>query len=222
MIYFDMDSCPRYMNHFYALMMNPPADVMQWMEDDREALDELARLSGTPLATFIDVFMFAEILKAKIYIEPNLPQWAIDGYYNTLKKYVARSFTLMHDNAEMIKIRGGPLITEIINNMEAVANGREEARPIMIYSAHDMTVFSLAFVLGVQSQIPELVNYADTMLVDLLQNGNVQVTYVNNGGTLPVHTVMNVPGCGLSCPLTTFRGALSHMLVDDVDALCKV
>lgn len=227
MIYFDMYNCPKFLNYLYQFIGSPPAQLAQWLTEDRAALDNLANLSGTPLPTLMEVIMLAEVLKAQIYIDPNTPEWAIDGYYDTLKKYLEASFPLYHGNFEMIKIRGGPLITEIINNMVAVASNDGTGKPILIYSAHDLTVSTLAYTLGVESQIPVLVHYGDTMMVDLVANGNgepnVKVVYMDNENTSsPVFYDINVPGCGTSCPLSTFRNALSGMMVTDWDALCAV
>lgn len=222
----EFDNCPKFLAHLYSFIANPPEYLATWMAEDREALDQLAVYSGVPLDNLLEVVQMAEIVKAQIYIEPNTPQWAIDGYYNTLKKYVESLFTIYHTTPEMVKIRGGPLITEIINNMVAVANNDPSGKSFMIYSAHDMTVFSLAYALGVESQIPTMVNYADTIMVDLVANGsgqpNVEVIYLNNENTIPTRTVLNVPGCGPSCSLTTFRNALNDMMVTDWDALCTI
>lgn len=219
-IYFDQEQCPRYIQQLYGIMMNPPEDVLRWVEEDREILDYVSQQTGAPLNNFMEVMMFSETLKAQIYIEP-VPSWLVEIYYSTLEKYVARSFTLMHHTFEMQRIRGGPLITQIVENLEAVQRGDSSGAPIMIYSAHDMTIFSLAFALGVQDQIPAIVNYADTMMVDLMRNGNVEVYYLNNGKTIPTRTLLNVPGCGRSCPLATFRRAVANMIVTDLNALCN-
>lgn len=222
-VYMNLEGCPRYIQELMVFLAYPPAQIVAWIEEDRAALDELSAIAGVPLDNFMEIMGFGEVIKAQIYIDPKTPQWAIDAYYDILKKYVEASFALMHGNAIMIKIRGGPLITEIVDNFGAVASNAGDGRPIMIYSAHDMTVLSLAYVLGVEAQVPALPNYSDTFLVDLLDNGDVQVIYMNTERTLPTRTVMNVPGCGTQCPLSTFRLAVGDKLITgDWKTLCAV
>lgn len=220
-IYIKMDGCPRFLSLLMKIMSDPPKELLGWIEADREILDKLSVWANTPLNTPSEVMNFAEVLKAQIYIDNTIPEWVLEAYQDYLAKYVAQMFALMHYNEEMIRIRGGPLITEIIHNMEDLANGKD-GKPIMIYSAHDSSLLSLAFVLGVQDQIPELPNYSDTFMVDLSDTNTVQVIYMNTEKRLNTRTVMNVPGCGTSCSLATFRQALSDKLVYDVDALCNV
>lgn len=221
MIAFNLRACPRYAREYFSLVANPPADIAAWLKEDHEALQQYSELAQTPLTTIMEVGMFADVIKAQISIEPDVPQWAVDAYNSVLKKYIARMFALFHETESLVRIRGGPLITEILNNLEAVTNG--SGKPILIYSAHDITVLSLAYVLGVESQIPAQPNYSDTFMVDLLENGEVQVVYMNTEVLdSPTMTVMDLPGCGTSCSLDTLRRTLSDMLVDDWDAMCRV
>lgn len=223
MIHFDKDKCPRYAQALFQIMMNPPADLTAWLKDDQAILEELSEHAGRPLKTLLHVGMFADMIKAQIYIDENPPQWAVDAYFSILEKYIDRFFSMFHSTKEMVKIRGGPLLTEIVNNMVAVQGNGPSGKNFLIYSAHDMTVISLAYVLGVESQIPAHPHYSDTFMVDLLDNGEVQVIYMNTEDkNEPTMTVMDLPGCGLSCPLEKFREVYAEMLVDDWNTLCKI
>lgn len=160
--------------------------------------------------------MFADLFKTQIQMDPSPPTWAVDVHNKVLRKYLDRLFEVFHGTKEMVKIRGGPLLTEIVNNMVAVQEGSAEGRNILIYSAHDITLLSLAYALGVEAQIPKQPFYSDTFMVDLLENGEVQVVYMNTGGAEPTYTVMDVPGCGTSAKLISFRDAVSDMLDEDI------
>lgn len=222
-VYVDFGSCPRYTQELMVIMANPPAEVLAWLEEDRATLDELSAKAGVPLDTFMEIMGFGELIKAQMYIDKNTPEWAVEAYYNILKKYVGASFALMHGNEIMIKIRGGPLITEIVDNFALVNSGDDSGAPIMIYSAHDMTVLSLAYLLGVEDQIPALPNYSDTFTVEMSDSGDVEVIYWNTEKFIPTKNVMNVPGCGTVCPLSTFRAAVAKYLIkDDLATLCAV
>lgn len=204
-------------------MKNPPADLKAWFEQDHDVLEKLSEMAGKPLKTVREVGLFADMIRTQIYFDPDVPQWALDAYYNTLDKYLERMLLLFHGTKEMVKIRGGPLLTEIVDNMMAVQCKEKSGKNFLIYSAHDITVLSLAHVLGVESQIPAHPHYSDTFMVDLLENGEVQVVYMNTeDNDDPQMTVMNVPGCGKSCPLEKFREVFKDMLVEDWNLLCKI
>lgn len=220
-VYMSMETCPSYLKALMAFMYNPPAEMTEWVAEDREILDALSAWAGTPLDNAMQVMEFAEFIKAHKFLDKTVPIWVVEAYFSTLEKYVEMTFRLMHATPEMIKVRGGPLITEILENFEAVASGKD-GKPIMIYSAHDSTLLSLAYVLGVEAQIPGLPNYSDTFMVDLSDAGTVQVIYMNTEKFLNTRTVMNIPGCGTSCSLATFRTALKDKIVTDLDALCAL
>lgn len=141
------------------------------MEQDKAIIDELAGLIGYPLHGFQMLVGVSEIVRANVAMGVHTPARVLEIYDTTLKKYMERYLELAHETEFMLTVRGGPVITQIVDNMDAVAQNSNAARDFMIFSAHDMTVFSLANILGVKSQIPALPNYADTILVDLVNNG---------------------------------------------------
>lgn len=222
MVYMDNMKCARIKQSFKEMSTIPQDYLLAWMEEDREVLEKLSNELETPLNHFMEVIYFSEALKAQIFIDPTIPEWIVEVYYNNLEKYVEAAFASLHGTEELRKLRGGPMVTEILANMEAIANNDESGKKFLIYSAHDTTILSLAYALRVEDQIPGLPNYSDTFMVDLLDNGYVQVIYMNTGGVIPTRKVINVHGCDVSCPLSTFREAVKDMIVEDWDALCAL
>lgn len=198
------------------------------MDEDSDHLSKISTLAGlkTPLNDFKTISLFADDLKVLIDVEAKVPNWAVDAYYKIFQKYLKVTFNRFHANENMIKIRGGPLVTEIVNNMAAKADNSTEAKEFLIYSAHDVTIHSLAHALGVHGQIPSIVSYADAITVDLIDKGErelvVQVVYLDNSGAFPRKIPLNVPGCGQSCPLSVFKNAVAGMMVNSMDDLCKL
>lgn len=154
---------------------NNPADIAAWLAQDKPIIDELAGLIGYPLSGFKMLVGISEIVRANYAMGVYTPDRILEIYSSTLQKYMERYLELCHETEFMITVRGGPLITQIVDNMDAVAQNSKDKRDFMIFSAHDMTVFSLAKVLGVTSQIPKLPNYADTILIDLVENGGSEL-----------------------------------------------
>lgn len=63
------------------------------------------------------------------------------------------------------------VITQIVQNIEAIINNSAEGRDILIYSGHDSNIMILSEILDVQLQVPNPPNYADMILIDLVDNG---------------------------------------------------
>lgn len=221
----DFSTCPVYGAEIYKFMTNPPAEQMRWLEDDKAILEDLAsRLGIAPIKDLVTALMVADGVKVLISIDPKTPQWAVDAYKNTLFKYGELLKTFPHSTPVMVKIRGGPMVTEMVKNMEAIARNDQSGKKVLIYSAHDMTVASLAFALGVEDQIPAPISFSDTIMVDLVDRKGselaVEVVYMDNVNIIPRKILLSVPGCGTSCPLSVFRNAVKDVLVDDLDKLC--
>lgn len=195
-----------------------------WWEEDQAELARIGALAGLEQNDRTALLTLGDSFKALLYLDCDIPQWAKDAYYNTLEKYVLNSWAIMFSNPTMLQIRGWPMIAEIVNNMVAVVNNEESGKNLLIYSAHDMTVAAMAFALGVGDQLPRNIEYGDVIMVDLVRNGSsepkVEVIYMSKANMFPQMIPLNVPGCGTSCTLTTFRALTSHMMVD-FDVLCN-
>lgn len=176
MIAFEPTACNKYNNLYIDLNYNNnPADIASWLQQDQPIVDELSGLIGMQLSGFKMLVGMAEIVRANSAMGVYTPDRILEIHHSTLIKYMERYLELAHETEYMLTVRGGPLITQIVDNMEAVAQKSKAGRDFMIFSAHDMTVFSLANILGVKSQIPKLPNYADTILVDLVDNGGSEL-----------------------------------------------
>lgn len=222
----DYETCPVFYMHMGAAISDPTTEYAAWLAEDQVPIKEFIARIGATISSrnLVDVIGLSDDLKVLKGIDPTMPQWAIDAFHDTFQKYGILVKVGYHLNREMIKIRGGPMLTQIVDNMVAVANNETSAKNVLLFSAHDITVASLAFALGVEDQIPEPISYSDTIMVDLVESGNgeplVQVVYMDNENTIPRVINLNVPGCGTSCSLTTFRNAVSDMLVEDFDQMC--
>lgn len=228
MVYVSEDeaSCPIFMREAYGYMANPGAELSGWLAADKTAFSDFATLLGAEISDVIDVMSVSDTLKIQQMIDSTVPQWAKDAYTKTFKKYNILVKTLVNATPKMVKIRGGPMITEMVENMVRIANGDSTGKKVLLYSAHDSTIASLAYALGVIDQIPEPISFSDTIMVDLVQNASeeprVEVIYLDKANIIPRSFKLNVPGCGESCTLGTFQNAVKDMFVEDFDALCSV
>lgn len=77
-----------------------------------------------------------------------------------------RFFQSLTETAYMTRIRGGPLLTDMVEQMEQKQNGNL-TRNIAIYSAHDSTLANLMKALDVIDQTTVIPNYGATLALEL-------------------------------------------------------
>lgn len=115
----------------------------------------------------------------------------------------------MHTTTEMVRIRGGPVLNEMVSNMVAIENKQATGKNILIYALGG----------DLEKQIPDIISYGDTIMVDLVKNGNseptVEEVYLDNATAGPKKY-------NLSVPSSVFTNAVKDMLVDGkrLDQLC--
>lgn len=223
-LYYNPNSCPSWLREYQTVLSTEVPD--KWMIEDRETLDRVQEFVGIPLRTYNDVGSVAETIRAAVFIDPKTPQWLIDVSKSTLEKYFAFSFTRMHSKDSLRKIRGGPLLTRIVNNMQAITGSNSTiSHNFMIFSGHDMNTLSLANVIGIQDQVPVLADYADCMAVELHQPaGNVeptvQIRYISTTAKTPYELEAKIPGCPSPCRLSAFVKIVEKFLVPNYNEIC--
>lgn len=219
----DPDVCPKYQKDFIHAMdtidRNPT--IISWMAQDRAIIERVGDFMGKKLITFSDVFRAAHTIRTQQFLDPATPTWLISAYNGPLKKYFVRYADLYHETELMKKVRGGPMITQVVDNMVAMRDNNSTARNVMIFSAHDFTLHSMITVLNVKSQVPQ-----DTITIEMHQNGakepEVQVYYYSNSDKLKFMILLHVPNCGNPCRLSTFNSLMSKYFVRDFDGFCRL
>lgn len=206
--------------------INSDPTVRSWLVEDKALLAKLSDFVGKPLVTFEDAFMAAETIRVQQHLETT-PQWLISAYAQ-LQRYFVRYANLFHETDLMKKVRGGPMLTQTIDNMFKIRDKDASAHKVVIFSAHDFTLVSLLTVLGVKSQAPLVAAYGDTIAIEMHQTGSaapeVQVYYISNSLPFKFKIQLYVPNCGTPCTLTKFNSLMGKYLVRDaeLDALCSL
>lgn len=109
-----------------------------------------------------------------------LPEWSNAVFPDDLLPVRIRSFQLYTETAYMKRIKGGPLVTEIFNQMQAKQRG-DLSRKIMIFSAHDKTLANVMSALDVSDQTEPLPDFGATLIFELYCGDNDECT-VNVSG----------------------------------------
>lgn len=114
----------------------------------------------------MQVFLLHDTLHVEESNDLKLPEWTVPIYPDKLLDVKKRTFQLFTETAYMKRIRGGPLVSEIFEQMQQKQNG-DLSRNFAIYSAHDSTVFNLMRALNVDDQIAALPGYGATLAFEL-------------------------------------------------------
>lgn len=95
-----------------------------------------------------------------------LPEWTTKVYPEMLHAARVRAFNLFTETDYMKRIRGGPLITDIYQQMLQKQNGTL-TRNFSIYSAHDSTISNVMRALNVDDKNASTPDYGATMAFEL-------------------------------------------------------
>jgi len=159
----------------------------------------------------------------------SLPSWVNRTWsgrttYSKLRALESLSFTLEFNQPVLSRLRGGPLLGEIVKNIKDKRDGRLTAQQkVFIYSAHDSTVAALLSAMKVFNNIAP--PYTATVLVELFNRSDtgqlsVLVSYKNGSDDDDVHQ-LTLPGCNVSCPLDAFIELTRANIPTDWHAECR-
>lgn len=213
--------CPIYQKDLQVAQAQFAANASVWLAEDKAALDRISAVVGLPMDNIGTIMAAFDLLQANRFLVNTIPQWLLNDLDNVLLKYTIAYARALVTSEYARKVNSGNLITEIIRNMEAIRDGTATARNFLIYSGHDTSLSSLAQALGVDSQMPTMATYGDTLAVELNQVSKagtleVQVVYVSE----KKKTILTVPNCGKSCTLDKWIAEMSKYIVTDFNALC--
>lgn len=111
-----------------------------------------------------------ELLNDNLIIDQDnsfaLPEWADTVFPDTLYLVSARSQALFTETDYMKRIKGGPLITKIVGDMNLKRNGNL-TQNMTFYSAHDVTLTNVMRALEIQDQTSILPEYGAALIFEL-------------------------------------------------------
>lgn len=214
-------TCPAYLRELATATAAFNANVTNWIAQDKAILDQLGAYFGVPMNDIRYISAVGDAVQANKYLTKQ-PQWILNALDSTLIKYARGYFQTFLSTEYSRKVHAGNLISQMINNMVAIRDGTATARNFLIFSGHDSTLSAFNQALKVDSQMPDFVEYGDTMALELLQVGKakelqVRLVYVTNKKKV----ILNIPNCGQSCSLAVFIQSLEHMYISDWNTFCN-
>ncbi|XP_023166403.2 prostatic acid phosphatase [Drosophila hydei] len=188
----------------------------------KNLFDYLSNNSGRAVQTFID----AQYLNNTLFIETlynrTLPVWAQKVYGSPDLTFISNfAFSINTHTRKLARLKTGPLLKDVLNRFEI--KHKKQLKPdrnVFIYSAHDTTVANLLNTLKLfQFHSPP---YTACILLELRVDDKdtpfVSVFYKN---TTAEPLPMNIPGCGISCPLAKMFELYEEVLPENWVDECK-
>lgn len=157
-----------------------------------------------------------------------LPKWTKEVFPGPMKELSDFSFELKAYTPQMQRLKGGPWVKEVVDNLrnysKTLTEGAPWKRKLFMYSGHDVTVATILSALKVFNNIQP--PYASMVIVELHElkprEHFVQVLYKNVSDDGEDPFPLTIPGCDEFCPLDKFVELVANVTAVDVKAECSV
>ncbi|XP_068152454.1 prostatic acid phosphatase [Drosophila tropicalis] len=213
-------SCPTYDYEMAALEASVEFQALYSRFHD--LFTYLSENSGRQVKTFTD----ASYLNNTLFIESlnnlKLPVWTEKVYGAKEFTYASNlAFAVMTYTRKLARLKVGPLLKDIFERFEHKVSGNlTPDRSAWIYSAHDTTIANTLNALKLfELHSPP---YAACIMMELrLDNNNTPLISIFYKNTTADPLPLDIPGCGVSCPLNKLRSLYQDILPGDWHSECK-
>ncbi|CAF3407362.1 unnamed protein product [Rotaria socialis] len=151
------------------------------------------------------------------------PAWVTPSILRQLRQISDLCFYHLLYSYRINRLRGGPLIRDILNNIEKITTNNEQGRKAKLYFGHDITISAILAFLDVNyvHQPP----FASGLFFDLYQQDDnsyaIQLEYLNKTNSQDTQ-IITLPEClNAMCPLERFIELYEEKLPGDMDKECK-
>lgn len=141
--------------------------------------------------------------------------------FDQIQRLYDASSRLKYHTDVLRRLRGGPLLSDIISRFEAKARGALGDKPkLYAYSAHDTTLAAMLAAMGIYpKQFP---HYASVVMLELHSKSGQWIVEVYHKNVTDVDTLYHyhIPSCDDPCTLDRFRTTLKRYLPVDWTSEC--
>uniref|UniRef100_A0A336M3V2 acid phosphatase n=1 Tax=Culicoides sonorensis TaxID=179676 RepID=A0A336M3V2_CULSO len=190
--------CPAY---DYALKKLRDSDEYRKINAHYKYLYEyLTKNSGRQISTMEGVQYLYSVLNIEQIYNKTLPEWTKAVFPDKLKPISGRSFATYTYTRPMARLKTGPLLKEILERFtNKTIKKLSPNRSLWVYSAHDTTVANLLNTLKLfEYHSPP---YRACVMMELREFNKTTYVSVFYKNTTAEPQAMNIPNCGVSCPL---------------------
>lgn len=147
-------------------MTHPPKEALELLSKHSKELRVLAKGSGKKLVTIEDATFLLDALSCEAQYNLTQPEWAKEMSIEDREEIMDMHMRLFTWTESMKKAKAGPLITEIVDEMLETSKHRNP-RNIFVYAGHDLTLSTVTRALGLNQQLPRIMQLASALVFEL-------------------------------------------------------
>jgi len=203
-------------------------EIIKILEDNKDLFAYVSKNTGQNVTTLTELEYLYDTLFIEARFNKTLPDWTTSVFPSRMKPLSDFSFGMKAYTPAMQRLRGGPLVKEIVSNLRDFVGSKLEpsGRKMLMYSAHDVTLATFLSAMKMYNGIQP--PYASLLMVELHQSATpqenqeyfVQVLYKNVTDSPIAPYLLTVPGCTPLCPLDKFLQLTQSVIVDDIRKEC--
>ncbi|XP_054011568.1 lysosomal acid phosphatase-like [Hylaeus anthracinus] len=184
---------------------------------------QISAHTGQNIATITEVEFLYNTLEIEKQHGLKLPEWTDKFFNKEMREIAARSLAIFTSNTLQRRLRGGPLLKEILGRMQASKSGTDTRRAYL-YSAHDITLVNILRTMGFTSEYFKP-DYGATLVfqlhgvTDAAEDAEVKLLYLNDTNTNTPYP-MKIPNCGTPCLLGNLSDIWKDVIPDNWDDEC--
>ncbi|XP_014092609.2 prostatic acid phosphatase isoform X2 [Bactrocera oleae] len=185
--------------------------------------DYLTKYSGRKVDTLEAIQRMNNTFFIETLYNRTLPEWTKKVYPSADMTYIADfAFSINTYTRRMARLKAGPLIKEMLQRFGEKARGSlKPDRAVWIYSAHDTTVANVLNTLKLYDM--KSPGYTACLLFELrIDEHNQPFVSIFYKNTSAEPTLLNIPDCGVSCPLEQMHTIYKDILPVDWEKECRL
>ncbi|XP_053696710.1 lysosomal acid phosphatase-like [Sabethes cyaneus] len=221
-------TCPKARQVWKQLGVEPDSEYFSLFKEAEELKEFVSKEIGEPIKSLRDLVIILDSLEVFNTFHLQQPAWADQVFPQRVRPLILGFLRSYTGSDELKLIRGGAILTELIDKMRAKRDGQKEFRRRMVfYSGHDLTQVSLFNSLGVKDMLTRRPECGSAVVFELHKNNifwrDLEVRmlyYANSNVSVPVK--LSIPACPEPCPLTLFEQSVEHLLLADYDKTCQL
>lgn len=217
-------SCEKY--DMEKTLVNESPELGAYFLEHQKVFNYIGEHSGYEISSndVLKSIDYAWDLYDSLFIEElynlTLPNWVKPIYPEPLKSIGAPSFSNIAYSHEMRRLKAGPLIGNLIKDMELKIQG-ELNETFHFYSGHDTTISVLLTALEIYNGIPP--PYSTSVIVELRQkDDNYVVTILYKNTTSSAPYLLQLPNCDYVCTLDNFKKITENLIPEDWQKECTI
>ncbi|GFU28554.1 testicular acid phosphatase homolog [Nephila pilipes] len=217
-------SCPRVFRD--TLKAFESKEAQQLKQEHKDMLDNISRITGVQATEEFNSLLLYDALYIEKRYNLVIPE-GIEPYWDEFQEFALTALQWIYSSPNIIRLRAGPVLQHIIDNMNRKIAGYMPKRKVQIYSSHDLNLSTLLLALNTTKVVQP--PYGATLLIELHQMSDdtkaVRLLYLNS--SYPEQEVEDphlffLDGCSEFCPLKQLIESTRHVIPDDWNQECML